>query len=208
VVGFVPHRSILDGASKHCGASWIFSTDIVNFFQTTSSHMVVKALQSYGYPTHGAELITDLSCLNGNLAQGSPASPVLSNIAFLQIDNLLSDYCNNLNLVYTRYADDIIVSGRRNIPNDLEERVKTITEVENWALSKDKTKLIRAPRRLKVYGLVVNGETPRLTKGYRKKIRAIKHLLNSRKIPEDRCAEAMGHLSFARSVEEFTLRHS
>jgi retron-type reverse transcriptase len=203
VVGFVPNRSIMHGASRHCGATWIFSTDIENFFQSTSAKLVVEALERLGYSKHGAELIKDLTTLNGNLAQGSPASPVLSNLAFQNVDAALIDLSCELGISYTRYADDIVFSGKEAISFDLEDKVRRIVEVGNWKLSKDKTEFIEAPRRLKVYGLLVNGDKPRLTKGYRRRIRAIRHLLATEKVPAERIEEAEGHISYANSVENF-----
>lgn len=203
VVGFVPKRSIMDGASKHCGAAWIFSTDIENFFQSTSSALVFNALVRLGYSEHGAKLIVDLTTLNGNLAQGSPASPVLSNLAFQNLDTALIKLSHELGVSYTRYADDIVISGKAGIPANLANKVREIVEVGSWKLSEEKTELVEAPKRLKVYGLLVNGEKPRLTKGYRRRIRAIRHLLATDKMPQDRIEEAEGHLSYANSVEQF-----
>lgn len=203
VVGFVPKRSIMDGASRHCGATWIFSTDIENFFQSTSSELVFNALVRLGYSEHGAKLIVDLTTLNGNLAQGSPASPVLSNLAFKGVDTALIELSHQLGVSYTRYADDIVISGKEQIPADLANKVRQIVEIGNWKLSEKKTELVKAPKRLKVYGLLVNGEKPRLTKGYRRRIRAIRHLLATEKMPEDRIQEAEGHISYANSVEKF-----
>lgn len=203
VVGFVPSRSIMHGASKHCGSKWLFSTDLKDFFQSTSTALVVQALKDVGYPEHGAQLIADLTTLNTNLAQGSPASPVLSNLAFQSVDNALIAMSEESGITYTRYADDIVLSGKEAVPDDLENKVREIVEVGNWKLSEEKTELIEAPQRLKVYGLLVNGDKPRLTKGYRRRIRAIRHLLADDKIPDDRLEEAAGHLSYADSVEKF-----
>jgi RNA-directed DNA polymerase len=203
VVGFVPKVSAVLGAAEHCEASWVFSTDIEDFFQSTSFEFVSEALQRLGYPKHGADLITGLSTLNRNLSQGSPASPVLSNIAFRPIDEQLIRLCSDLDVTYTRYADDIVISGRGAVPDGLAESVKRIVEVGNWRLSERKTDLVKAPSRLKVYGLLVHGEQPRLTKGYRKRIRAIRHLSATGKIPAERAEEAAGHLSYAKSIEQF-----
>lgn len=203
VVGFVPSRSIMHGATKHCGAKWLFSTDLKDFFQSTSSELVVQALEDLGYPKHGARLIADLTTLNRNLAQGSPASPVLSNLAFQPVDNALIAMSKELGVTYTRYADDIVVSGAGEVPHALHAAVQQIVEVGNWKLSEEKTEFVQAPCRLKVYGLLVNGDKPRLTKGYRRRIRAIRHLIASNMIPEDRAAQAAGHISYAKSVENF-----
>ena len=37
VYGFVPNRSHIDAATVHCGARWVFSLDIANFFPSTTN---------------------------------------------------------------------------------------------------------------------------------------------------------------------------
>jgi hypothetical protein len=47
------------------------------------------------------------------LSIGSPTSPALSNIILFQLDGKLFRAASRRNVIYTRYADDITVSGRR-----------------------------------------------------------------------------------------------
>lgn len=202
VVGFVPGRSAISGASKHCGAEWVFSSDVKDFFQTTRANLVASSLESIGYSPYAAKLISKLTCLDGALAQGSPASPVISNLCFGLVDSAIFNYCSYHQLTYTRYADDIVISGRDGPPSDLREKIKYFVESGGWKLSDNKTTFFNQPRRLKVYGLIVNGVHPRLTKGYRNRIRAIEHLINTGRIDEARKKEAEGHLSYAKSVEK------
>lgn len=69
------------------------------------------------------ELHTALSLafLNGGLPQGTPISPLLTNIMMIPIDYKLSNTLNNLDgtkFVYTRYADDFIISSRKFFSKD------------------------------------------------------------------------------------------
>lgn len=61
------------------------------------------------------EKALSLAFLNGGLPQGTPLSPTLTNIMMIPIDykltNTLRDY-NRQRFVYTRYADDFIISSR------------------------------------------------------------------------------------------------
>lgn len=210
VVGFVPGKSILHGASMHCKAKWVFTTDIKDFFQSTQVSSVSQALVEIGYPEHGAEIAADLSSLNGALAQGSPASPVLSNLAFSRTDKEIRQYCIDRGFAYSRYADDLVISGT-NVPSaTIQDDIKRIVEIGQWRLADEKTKMMRYPQRLKVYGLLVDQDHPRLTKGYRRRIRAIRHLLESGKISPENNREAYerarGHLAFAHSVDAFPER--
>jgi RNA-directed DNA polymerase len=202
-VGFVPGLSAVDGAARHCGCNWVFSTDLVDFFQTTNIEQVKRALQEFGYSGRGAETLAGLACLRGNLAQGSPCSPILSNLVATNLDKSIQEYADNNRLTYTRYADDIVLSGTDAPPEGLQDFVVQQIKANGWQVSEDKTRLVSSPDRLKVYGLLVHGEKPRLTKGYRNRIRALKHLRDTEKLDPERTYEALGHLSYARSVEEW-----
>lgn len=197
VYGFVQGRSVVDAAQIHCRATWVYSLDIRDFFPNTSADQVFGALTGLGYAEHGATLITRLCTFNGCLPQGSPASPVLSNLVFMPFDIQLQDIARVDNVRYTRYADDIVFSGQGEPPHDLAERVKAVVIGGGWSIAPEKERLCKLPSRLKVHGLLVHGNNPRLTKGYRNRVRALKHLLESGKIKDGDLDRVRGHLSYA-----------
>lgn len=197
VYGFVQGRSVVDAAKIHCNATWVYSLDIRDFFPSITTSQVLNVLPTLGYSEHAAKLITKLCTLNGRLPQGSPASPFLSNLVFMSFDIQLQEIAKAENIRYSRYADDIVFSGQGEPPNDLAERVKNVVVSGGWAIAPEKERLCRLPARLKVHGLLVHGKAPRLTKGYRNKIRAYKHLLASGKIRNNDMQRVQGHLSYA-----------
>lgn len=197
VYGFIQGRSVVDAAKIHCSATWVYSLDIRDFFPSTTSDQVFSALTCLGYAEHGATLITRLCTLNGRLPQGSPASPVLSNLVFMPFDIQLQDIAKAENIRYTRYADDIVFSGQGDPPHELADQVRTVVTSGGWQIAPEKEHLSKFPARLKVHGLLVHGMTPRLTKGYRNRIRAFKHLLALGKIKDDDLLRVQGHLSYA-----------
>jgi len=200
VYGFVKGRSAVDAAALHCGADWIYSVDIENFFPSTPLAKVAEALTEIGYPQHGAELIAKLCCYTGGLAQGSPASPVLSNLVFRAADAELVAIAEVHKLCFTRYADDVVLSGKGEFPEEIKPLVRNVIESRGWKIAQAKERLSKRPNRLKVHGLLVHGEKPRLTKGYRNRIRAFKHLLAKEAIDPEDYARVMGHLSYAQSI--------
>ncbi len=200
VYGFVKGRSAVDAASLHCGTDWVYSVDIADFFPSTLLHRVVTALLGLGYSQHGAELIAKLCCYNGGLAQGSPASPVLSNLVFRAVDIELVDVAKQFGINFTRYADDVVFSGKGEFPVEIKGIIRTAIESRGWKIAEAKEKLAMRPNRLKVHGLLVHGEKPRLTKGYRNRVRAYKHLLANKVIAPGDLARMMGHLAYAESV--------
>lgn len=201
VYGFVKGRSAIAAAALHCEADWVYSIDIADFFPSTPLSKVFSALQELGYPPHGAEIIAKLCCYSGGLAQGSPASPVLSNLVFRKADEELVAIAARFNLRFTRYADDLVFSGTGVFPQELRLLVRNVIEFQGWKIADRKEFLATRPNRLKVHGLLVNGERPRLTKGYRNKLRAFRHLLAKGGIISEDLATVLGHLSYAKSVD-------
>jgi hypothetical protein len=166
--------------------------------------MIHDSLQSLGYSKNGADLITALCCYGQGLAQRSPASPVLSNLAFRSVDLQFSQITEQSRLQYTRYADDIVFSGLGIFPEELPSKVRQIIEHHGWMVAEHKETLSLSPKRLKVHGLLVNGSKPRLTKGYRNRIRAYKHLMSFGRVAPEGLLRVKGHLAYAASVEQFS----
>lgn len=198
--GFIPGKSAPKAASCHVKAQWVYSTDIQDFFPSTSTAQVQAALSDLGYSQSAAYIIGRLCCLNNGLAQGSPASPTLSNLVFKPFDERLEELAQLHDLRFTRYADDIVFSGTGNIPEDLVEQVHRIIESGGWKISYQKDKIAELPHRLKVHGLLVHRESIRLTKGYRNRLRAFKHLTETNRVRDEDKSRISGHMSYAKSI--------
>lgn len=203
VHGFIPGRSHITAAQVHLGAQWVISTDIVNFFPSIEIERVKLALQSLGYRSgDGLDALGSLLCLDGALTQGAPTSPVVSNVAFAGLDRTLSQLSKKYSARYTRYADDLVFSGKGEIPLDFRGEILAAVEKDGWTVSEEKTHSIQAPKRLKVHGLLVHGQSVRLTKGYRNRIRAYRHLLERRKIVDQDLRSVLGHIAYADQVDK------
>ena len=203
VYGFIQGQSHLHAAKTHLNARWIVSVDLKDFFAATSRNRVNWALKRIGYTRESAKLITDLVCFNGGLAQGSPASPVLSNLCAYKLDRRISAIAKKFNCRVSRYADDITFSGVEQFPDTLLAEIKNAARRERWELADHKTNIATLPHRLKVHGLLVEGEKLRLTKGYRNKIRAFKHVMQTKKVSDEDMRRIQGHLHYAASIEQF-----
>lgn len=204
VFGFVPNRSHLDAAAEHLLAEWVFSVDIENFFPSVSYDRVYAALSKLGYQSPEAlGIVSALCTLNSSLVQGAPTSPVLSNIVLGTLDAQLAKFAEDHGLIFTRYADDIVFSGSGAPSEELLEAIKAAVVADGWRLATRKVELSVAPRRLKVHGLLVHGKQLRLTKGYRNRIRAYKHLMRTGKISNDDIHRIRGHLNYADQVDKY-----
>nr|WP_082708384.1 reverse transcriptase family protein [Marinobacterium profundum] len=201
VYGFVKKKSHILAASKHCGSDWVYSVDIKDFFPSTTIEKVRLGLIDIGYSEKAADLISKISSFESCLAQGSPLSPCLSNIVFKNVDNNLCEIAKNYELTYTRYADDIVFSGTGNKPSQLSSAIKDEIESAGWKLAPGKEFYSDRKDHLKVHGLLVNSNRPKLGKRYRNRIRAYEHLLRNDKISPADKPKIMGHVSYRDSVD-------
>jgi len=203
VHGFVPNRSTLTGALPHCGAQWVASVDIKDFFPSIAPERLRPELARIGYQDKAQETILNLTTLHGGLPQGSPASPVLANLAFRRTDELVSEFCSEVGCTYTRYADDLVVSAKRPYPDKLLERLSTLVEGQGWRISQQKARVWRDVQHARVYGLLVHGSTPRLPKPYRNQLRLYRYMLEHGEVPDDQLMSIQGHLAYAAAVQAF-----
>jgi hypothetical protein len=201
VYGFVEGKSAIDAAACHTNATWVYSVDIKDFFPSTSKETLISNLESLGYSRKASALIASLCCYEDYLAQGSPSSPVLSNLVMRDIDLELYKISMIHGVRLTRYADDIVFSGQSEFPESLKREVKSLFVDTCWSLSEQKEYFAQIPKRLKVHGLLVHQNSPRLTKGYRNKIRAFRHLLEAHKVHEKDIKRLTGHIKYAESVD-------
>lgn len=200
VFGFVTGRSHINAAEKHVNAKWVFSVDVRDFFPTTPRALVCSTLQDIGFAGDSADLVSRVTCLRDALAQGAPTSPVLSNMCFSNIDGSLQDLASQYGVNLTRYADDIVFSGTGVFPEVLSSDVAQLFDGGPWRLAGNKTELAMLPGRLKVHGLLVHGDKVRLTKGYRNKLRAYRHLLHAQRVRPEDVRTLKGHVAYSDSV--------
>lgn len=154
--GFVKGTSIYDNAIQHVKKELVVNIDLKDFFPSIQYREIYKIFKYIGYTDSVSKLLTNL-CTNGAevLPQGSPASPAISNLVSLKMDKRLGCLANKIGANYTRYADDITFSGKRNIKKYINLIQKIIRE-EGYAINEDKFRLQYSNQRQEVTGLIVN----------------------------------------------------
>ncbi len=202
VHGFVPGRSTVTAATQHLGADWLLSVDLRDFFPSTSRAEVRSIFDGLGYPDRASRVLTDLTTVRRSLPQGSPASPVLANLVFEQTDVKLKNIAEERNIIYTRYADDIVFSGAGSVPAGLLAGISQIIEDSGWSLAENKTACRSQPLALRVHGILVHGSALRLPKLYRNRLRRMRFALDKKVLPEQTARRYRGHLAYAAAVED------
>lgn len=123
---YVKHRCTVDAVKRHQAneSKWFGKYDLSNFFGSTTIDFVMKML---GMVFPFSEVVKsavgerelrkaiELAFLDGGLPQGTPISPLITNIMMIPVDYKLANGFRDFNhqrFVYTRYADDFLVSSK------------------------------------------------------------------------------------------------
>ena len=96
-------------------------------------------------------------------------SPVLSNIICNDMDNRIVKLCKAYRLRYTRYADDIAISGKE-ISDGIKRLFFEIIESEGFTVNEKKVRFLENGDRKIVTGLDISHGSPRVTKKFRRDI--------------------------------------
>lgn len=168
--GFCKKKSIVTNASVHIGKKCLINMDLKDFFPSIKQNKIFLIFYYYGYTTEVSYLLSRLCTCSGELPQGAPTSPYLSNIACLKLDKRLSGLAEKYKADYSRYADDISISADTDISN-MVDIVKRIVKEENFLVNDKKTRVSFNYQKQEVTGLIVNGNQVRIEKKYLKKLK-------------------------------------
>jgi RNA-directed DNA polymerase len=111
VHGFIKGRSAITNAGAHQARQYVLNVDLRNYFGEISLRRVLGMFKAIGLNEEVAEAICWICVTRDQLPQGGPTSPILSNMVAYRLDRLLMDFAKAHRLRYTRYADDISLSG-------------------------------------------------------------------------------------------------
>jgi RNA-directed DNA polymerase len=110
--GGVKDRSIKTNVEPHLGSRYAFKTDISNFFPSVHYKRVYKLfVERFECSPDVASLCTKICTFKHHLALGLVCSPILADQVLQRVDRRIAGACSKLNLVYTRYVDDVAISG-------------------------------------------------------------------------------------------------
>ena len=202
--GFCKSKSIKTNAEPHTGKKIVLNLDLKDFFPSISAARVYGIFSSIGFTRQQAWLLAGLTTINGYLPQGSPASPMLANLACQRLDKRLYGLSKKICADYTRYADDLTFSGNFNIV----KAIPLITEIvknEDFEIAAKKSRIIRQGNRQEVTGLTVNSKVT-IPRKIRKKLRSVMHHMKQGKPvtwgnQDLRINRLKGLLSFLSSIE-------
>lgn len=191
---YIKKRSIIDCMKRHQQneSKWFCKLDLSNFFGSTTLEYVMSMFSKifpfseivkYTRGKQALETALSLAFLDGGLPQGTPISPIITNIMMIPVDfiiaNALRDfkYVNrdgeevSQRFVYTRYADDFQVSSKYDFNFRAVEQliVNTLTSFNApFKLNESKTRYGSSAGRNWNLGVMLNKDNE-ITVGYQKK---------------------------------------
>lgn len=175
---FVPGRSIADNAKFHRNQKVVLTLDVKDFFPSIKEKHIFRIFnQTCQYDQAVAMILTKLCTCQGSLPQGAPTSACLSNLVMKDFDETLGQYCQDRNICFTRYADDMTFSGDFDIAALLYFVDQQLYQV-GLTRHPEKLKIMRQHDRQQTTGIVVNNslQAPR---EYRMKIRQEVHYIKT-----------------------------
>lgn len=114
---YVKQRSTVDAVRVHQenNSQFFLKIDISNFFDNCTEELIRTQLNQV-YPFYHQpeiiELLANFAVLNNGLPQGTPLSPDLTNWIMIPFDAHFSAWCEKYGYIYTRYADDMLISHK------------------------------------------------------------------------------------------------
>ena len=182
--GFVRGRSVREHAAAHAGQPVLLKFDLRDFFASVRASRLHALFATLGYGDAVARQLTALCTVatpesvllrlreagslgweqvqrhrDPHLAQGAPTSPALANLCAFKLDLRLDGLARTLGAHYTRYADDLVLSGPASLQAARERIVAWVGRIvreEGFELNHRKTRCATAARRQQVCGVVVN----------------------------------------------------
>jgi len=191
--GFKRGRSIITNATKHRKRRYVLNIDLQDFFGTINFGRVrgffIKD-RNFALHPNAATVLAQISCHQNSLPQGSPCSPVISNLIGHVLDIHLGKLAFETGCSYSRYADDITFSTNKRlfpptiarpifgVPHTwiIGEKLQETVNRAGFIISPHKTRMQYRTSRQDVTGLVVNSKT-NIRSEYRRTVRAMAHRL-------------------------------
>jgi RNA-directed DNA polymerase len=192
--GFRQGVSIFHNANVHEHSEMILKIDLLKFYDTITEKRVYRVFRSLGYIKNLAYSLAKITTAKHResywksfddtsnealkelvkqkppiLPQGSPTSPMISNIAATKMDYRFEALSKKQNCRYSRYADDLTFSITKEgkLPS-----LKLITKIiadEGFFINTKKTKYMKKGCKQYVTGLTTTNGT-NVSKKYRKEI--------------------------------------
>ena len=191
--GFKRHHSFMTNAQRHVTRRYVFNVDLHDFFGSINFGRVrgffIKD-KNFALNPAVATVLAQIACYENKLPQGSPCSPVISNLIGHTMDILMVRLAKGSGCTYTRYADDLTFSTNKQLfPSRVAVEVgakgdewlpgvglQRLVVKSGFSINDKKTRMQYRDSRQEVTGLTVNRKI-NVPATYRYLVRAMAHAL-------------------------------
>lgn len=194
-VACVRGRGVRWALSQHSGRPFLLHEDISDFFPSVTRKRVEDALCRLETPPEIARLLSGLMTANNQLPQGAPTSTAAGDLVLFPLDSRLAGLARKEGLTYTRYVDDLALSGGSRLRGRFRRLIRRIVAGEGWVLN-NKGGIYGPTERHLLLGAVVNS-SPNATREYRAGLRSALRLIQAGRFE----ASASDRKSLAAKVE-------
>jgi len=191
---YKPKTSLIENLKFHKNQPKVFTLDLENFFPSIKMEWVEKVFLELGYSKMVSNLLAKLCTKDSALPQGAPTSPYLSNLIFKEADAIISEFCKQRKIKYTRYADDLSFSGDFD-ENELLDKVTETIKTLHLRINESKTKLMTPDMRQTVTGIVVN-DKPQVVFTKRNELRQAMYYIMKFGFEEHRVYKEINHANY------------
>ncbi len=191
--GFRKGKSIITNAHQHKKRRFVLNLDLANYFPTFNFGRVrgffIKN-DEFALSPETATIIAQIACFQGALPQGSPCSPIISDLITHILDVRLARLAKKNGATYSRYADDLtfstnaktfsagLATGGSSREDSWVLAAPLVSRIEGagFKINTDKTRMQAKASRQVVTGLVVN-EKVNISQDYWRGARTMCHSL-------------------------------
>ncbi|MEN9920218.1 MAG: hypothetical protein RL538_111 [Candidatus Parcubacteria bacterium] len=174
VYGLSKARDLKANALLHIKSSdhFLLNLDIENFFPSLSRKRVLNLFRQIGFSKENATILTKFSTVDNSLPQGAPTSPYLASLACQKMDRKLYNYCRRRNLIYSRYFDDISISGEVVTESNVQD-IKNMISDSGLTCNEQKTHLYSSLDKEKIInGVLIKSGALSVPEPYKSEIEA------------------------------------
>lgn len=168
--GYVPKRSTLTNATEHCGAPVLLRADIRSFFSSIKRGRLNALFSQLKLNESIVPTLSAFVTIRDELPLGLHGSPLLANLACMDLDHKLKALAEGYGCIYTRYADDLAFSGSAGLPSRFE--LSDVLSGEGFELSPNKFRITKQGQAHFVTGLSVSDpKRPHVPKRLKRRLR-------------------------------------
>jgi hypothetical protein len=230
--GFRRGRSAVTHAALHTGRRVILRFDLESFFASVEGGRVFGIFRSAGYPEAVSYSLTALCVnvvprsewaaaprpadprlldahwrlgrrlAEPHLPQGAPTSPALASLSALGLDRRLTGLAARFDATYSRYADDLALSGDEGLlaaAPTIRAAVEAVARDEGFRVNARKSQLMTSAGRQRLCGVVVNVR-PNVARAEYDTLKAILHNAARRGPGPENRERLLGRIAWVESV--------